>query len=69
MPTPGEHKTVHARILKYAEAIGWTTASREEVERRRGFGPNVPPADLVRNSSLLFDSLLDPGMRYATQKP
>jgi hypothetical protein len=25
MPTtPGEHKTVQARILEYAEAIGWT---------------------------------------------
>jgi hypothetical protein len=24
MPTPGEHKTVQARILEYADAIGWT---------------------------------------------
>lgn len=23
MPTPGKHKTVQARILAYAEAIGW----------------------------------------------
>jgi hypothetical protein len=23
MHTPGEHKTVQARILAYAEAIGW----------------------------------------------
>lgn len=46
MPTPGEHKTVQARILAYAEAIrlrhgfggqvGWTIVSREEAERRRG---------------------------------
>jgi hypothetical protein len=28
MPTPGEHKTVQARILAYAEAIGWTIVSR-----------------------------------------
>jgi hypothetical protein len=46
MPTPGEHKTVHppspgglrrtgARILKYAETIGWTIVSREDAERRR----------------------------------
>ncbi len=27
---PGEHKTVQARILEYAEAIGWTFVSRED---------------------------------------
>jgi hypothetical protein len=32
MPTPGEYKTVQARILAYAEAIGWTMVSREEAE-------------------------------------
>ena len=36
MPTPGEHKTVQARILEYAEAIGWTIVSREAAEKRRG---------------------------------
>ena len=46
MPTPGEHKTVQARILAYAEAIhlrqgyggqvGWKVVSREEAEQRRG---------------------------------
>jgi hypothetical protein len=30
VPTPGEHKTVQARILAYAEAIGWTIVSREK---------------------------------------
>lgn len=34
MPTPGEHKTVQARILAYAEAIGWTIVSREEQPRK-----------------------------------
>ena len=29
---PGEHKTVQARIIEYAEAIGWTFVSREEAE-------------------------------------
>ena len=24
MPTPGEHKTVQARILEYSQAIGWS---------------------------------------------
>jgi hypothetical protein len=41
MPTSGEHKTVQARILAYAEAIGWTFVSREEAERRRGFEPQM----------------------------
>lgn len=63
MPTPGEHKTVQARILAYAEAIGWTIVSREEAERRRGFDPEVPPADRARNRSLFFDDLLDAKVR------
>ncbi len=32
MPALSEHKTVQARILAYAEAIGWTIVSREESE-------------------------------------
>jgi type I restriction enzyme, R subunit len=63
MPTPGEHKTVQARILGYAEAIGWTIVSREESERRRGFDPNVPPAERAKNRSLFFDDLLDDKVR------
>jgi len=59
MPTPGEHKTVQARILAYAEATGWTLVSREESEGRRGFDPKAPPADRARNRSLFFDDLLD----------
>ena len=55
MPTPSEHKTVQARILKYAEAIGWTFVSREEAEQRRG----GIPAPL----SLFFDDLLDAKVR------
>ena len=67
MPTPGEHKTVQARILAYAEAIGWTIVSREEAEKRRGGipaprssgkhgGQECPP-------SLFFDDLLDAKVR------
>jgi type I restriction enzyme R subunit len=63
MPTPGEHKTVQARILAYAEAIGWTFVSREEAEQRRGFDPEVPPADRAKNRSLFFDDLLDAKVR------
>ena len=32
---PSEHKTVQARILKYAHDFGWTFDSHEEVEERR----------------------------------
>jgi type I restriction enzyme R subunit len=60
---PGEYKTVQARILAYAEAVGWTIVSREEAERRRGFDPEVPPADRARNRSLFFDDLLDARVR------
>lgn len=68
MPTPSEDKTVQARILAYAEAIGWTFVSRDEAEKRRG-GIPAPlggsgrgwktPAPL----SLVFDDLLDARVR------
>ncbi|MFH0728432.1 MAG: HsdR family type I site-specific deoxyribonuclease [Pseudomonadota bacterium] len=60
---PSEHKTVQARILEYAEAIGWTVVSREEAERRRGFDPELPPAVRAKNRSLFFDDLLDAKVR------
>lgn len=41
MPTPGEHKTVQARILAYAQEIRWTLVLREEAERRRGYEPQM----------------------------
>jgi type I restriction enzyme R subunit len=63
MPTSGEHKTVQARILGYAEAIGWTIVSREEAEQRRGFDPDIPTADRARNRSLFLDDLLDGKVR------
>ncbi len=63
MPTPGEHKTVQARILAYAQEIGWTLVSREEAERRRGFDPEVPPAERAKNRTLFFDDLLDAKVR------
>lgn len=60
MPTPSEHKTVQARILKYAEEIGWTVVPREEAEARRGFDSDVPPKDRAKGASLYIDDLLDP---------
>jgi type I restriction enzyme, R subunit len=62
MPKPTEHKTVQGRILKYAQEIGWTYVSRDEAERRRGFG-YLPEgeggvAERARSGSLYFDDLL-----------
>ncbi len=37
MPSPGEYKTVQARILAYAQDIGWMYVPRGEAEKRRGF--------------------------------
>ncbi|HVA50502.1 MAG TPA: hypothetical protein VNH11_29410 [Pirellulales bacterium] len=34
MPAPSEHKTVRARILAYAQEIGWTYVPRGEAEKR-----------------------------------
>ena len=50
MSKAGEHKTVQARILEYAEAIGWTIVSREEAEQWFGFDQDVSTAD--RDSKL-----------------
>ena len=63
MPTPGEHKTVQARILAYAEAIAWSFVSREEIEKRRGFDKEVPPADSAKGRSLFFDALFGAKVR------
>lgn len=60
---PGEHKTVQARILAYAQNVGWTVVSREEAERRRGFDPGEPPMGRARDRSLFFDVLLDAKVR------
>ncbi|MDP3028636.1 MAG: hypothetical protein Q8O04_03935 [Deltaproteobacteria bacterium] len=59
MKRPIEHKTVQARILKYAQEIGWTYVPRGEAERRRGFDPaGATPEERAWNSSLFFGNLL-----------
>ena len=63
MPTLGEHKTVQARILEYAEAVGWTIVPREEAENRRGFHTDTPSSERANNRSLFFDELLDAKVR------
>jgi len=77
MSTPGEHKTVQARILAYAKEIGWSFVSREEAKRRRRFEPQMGavaelPKKYLRKSaksadgnglSWFFDDLLDTKVR------
>lgn len=59
MPKPGEHKTVQARILQYAQDIGWTFITRAEAEQRRNFDSSVTqPSERARHASLFFDDLL-----------
>ena len=55
MSKPSEHKTVQARILAYAQEIGWRYVSRAEAEARRGFDPDaVTPEERARKASLFF---------------
>jgi type I restriction enzyme R subunit len=59
MPAPGEHKTVQARILHYAQEIGWRFVPRAEAEARRGFDPDgATGEDRARPASLYFGDLL-----------
>lgn len=59
MPSPGEHKTVQARILHYAQDIGWRFVPRVEAEARRGFDKDgLTPEDCARPASLFFGDLL-----------
>jgi type I restriction enzyme R subunit len=59
MSKPGEHKTVQARILKYAQEIGWTFVPRADAEFRRG---KVDESEKAL-PSLFFDELLDSKVR------
>jgi type I restriction enzyme, R subunit len=77
MPSPGEYKTVQSRILAYAQEIGWSFVSREEAERRRGFGPHPSPlpadgarelTDRAQKASLFFGDLLHSQVRAFNPK-
>src|SRR5580692_712557 len=69
MPKPGEYKTVQARILAYAQEIGWTYVSRGEAERRRGFDrTKSTPAEQATEASPYFDDLLDAQSRKLNPK-
>ena len=70
MNRPTEHKTVQARILHYAQEIGWTFVPRDEAERQRGKtegGFSNPPVkkggqecpSSVEPHSVFFGDLID----------
>ena len=68
MPTPSEHKTIQARILAYAQEIGWTVVSRENAEKRRAGLPIRQSEEIAGTNaraplSLFFDDLLDAKVR------
>ena len=66
---PGEHKTVQARILGYAEEIGWSYVPRAEAEKRRGFDHSKEtPAEQASEASPYFDDLLDAQVRRFNPK-
>jgi type I restriction enzyme R subunit len=69
MPAPGEHKTVQARILKYAQEIGWKFVPRVEAEARRGFDlDGTTQEDRARTASLFFGDLLHAQVRAFNPK-
>jgi type I restriction enzyme R subunit len=74
MPQPSEHKSVQARILKYAQEIGWTFIPRTESEERRYFDKKgATSRDRARNASLfytglLFEKVLEFNPKYTEEK-
>ncbi|MGH7875665.1 MAG: type I restriction endonuclease, partial [Candidatus Binatia bacterium] len=69
MPAPGEYKTVQARILAYAQEIGWSFVPRDEAERRRGFDPEAATLqERARKASLFFGDLLHSQVRAFNPK-
>jgi type I restriction enzyme, R subunit len=69
MPTPGEHKTVQSRILKYAQEIGWSFVPRGDAERRRGFDiDGSAPQERARKAALFFDDVLGTRVRKFNPK-
>lgn len=69
MPAPSEHKTVQARILKYAQEIRWKLVSREDAERRRSFDSDgAIPEERARTASPYFGDLLHAKVREFNPK-
>lgn len=55
---PGEHKTVQARHLEYAEDIGWTIVPREDAEQHRSFDSEAVTGNRMKGVSLFFDEAI-----------
>ena len=69
VPAPNEHKTVQARILKYAQDIGWEFVPRATAEARRGFDlDGATPEERARTASLYFGDLLHTQVRAFNPK-
>ena len=59
MAKPTEHKSVQARILKYAGEIAWTFVSQSEAETRRCFDHTAAsPREKARTASRFFTDTL-----------
>jgi len=66
---PGEHKTVQARILAYAQEIGWAYVPRGDAEERRGFDHSKSAtAEQAAEASPYSDDLLDSQVRNLNPK-
>jgi type I restriction enzyme, R subunit len=69
MANPTEYKTVQARILAYAQEIGWTFVPRDEAERRRVFDADgATLEERARKASLFFGDLLHSQIRAFNPK-
>lgn len=59
MATPTEHKSVQARIIKYACEIGWNFVPHSEAETRRGFYHTAAsPREKAKTASRFFTDAL-----------
>ncbi len=59
MTKPTEHKSVQARILQYAQEIGWTFVPQSEAEKRRNFDNSAAsPREKAKNASRYFTETL-----------
>ncbi|MGR3220856.1 MAG: type I restriction endonuclease subunit R, partial [Candidatus Anammoxibacter sp.] len=58
-----EHKSVQARILKYASEIGWDIVSRDEAEERRGFYSEIT----VKDEDYSYDIAAESAEKYSVR--
>ena len=69
MTSPSEHKTVQARILAYAQEIGWRYVPRAEAEARRGFDADgTTLEERARPATHYFGDLLHDKVREFNPK-